>query len=191
DAFNLLLGRSPGDITGAMEGLLLGGAVGFGVWFGARGGRSPWHRRSVFSAAAAGAVAGLVVPLLGGRLMAGSLDLLAQTFPNSRLRLDQLGTLFGDTGFGIASQMASGALEGALFAACVTAAMAGFAPLLTTRPRAAAPTGLTARRQPRRAARSTTPARNPARRRRPPAHTAPSPHGSPRPRTARGPCRAA
>ncbi len=135
DAFNLLLGRSPGDITGAMEGLLLGGAVGFGVWFGARGGRSPWHRRSVFAAAAAGAVAGLVVPLLGGRLMAGSLDLLAQTFPNSRLRLDQLGTLFGDAGFGTASQMATGALEGALFAACVVAAMAGFAPLLGERAR--------------------------------------------------------
>src|SRR5690606_3691892 len=135
DAFNLLLGRSPGDITGAMEGLLLGGAVGFGVWFGARGGRSPWHRRSVFAAAAAGAVAGLVVPLLGGRLMAGSLDLLAQTFPNSRLRLDQLGTLFGDAGFGTASQVATGALEGALFAACVVAAMAGFAPLLGVRSR--------------------------------------------------------
>src|SRR5690606_8408462 len=114
-----------------------GGAVGFGVWFGALGGRSPWHRRSVVAAAAAGAVAGLVVPLLGGRLMAGSLDLLAQTFPNSRLRLDQLGTLFGDAGFGTASQVATGALEGALFAACVVAAMAGFAPLLGVRSRAA------------------------------------------------------
>lgn len=36
DAFNLLFGQSPGDITGAAEGMLLGGAVGLGVWLGAR-----------------------------------------------------------------------------------------------------------------------------------------------------------
>ena len=130
DAFHLLLGRSPGDITGALEGLLLGGAVGFGVWFGARHGASPWRARSVVAAASAGALVGLAVPWLGGRLMAGSLDLLARTFPNSRLRLDALGSAFGDAGFGLASQMATGALEGALFAACMVAAMATFAPLL-------------------------------------------------------------
>ncbi len=129
DAFNLLLGRSPGDITGAMEGLLLGGAVGFGAWLGARGGRGPWRRASIVAAAGAGTVAGAVIPLLGGRLMAGSLDLLARTFPDSRLRLAQWGTLSGDAGFGTASQVATGALEGALFAACIIAAMAAFAPL--------------------------------------------------------------
>src|SRR5687768_12892074 len=37
DAFNLLLGRSPGDITGAAEGALLGGAVGLGAWLAGRG----------------------------------------------------------------------------------------------------------------------------------------------------------
>src|SRR5690606_22913118 len=62
DAFNLLLGRSPGDITGGPEGLLLGASVGFGLWFGARGGRAPWRRRSVVAAAIAGAIAGVAVP---------------------------------------------------------------------------------------------------------------------------------
>src|SRR5690606_7863445 len=32
DAFSLLFGRSPGDITGALEGAALGAAAGFGVW---------------------------------------------------------------------------------------------------------------------------------------------------------------
>ena len=133
DAFNLLLGQSPGDITGAPEGLLLGAAVGFGVWFGGRGGRSPWGRRSIVAATIAGAAIGLVIPLSGGRLMGGSLDLLARSFPDSRLRLDQIGAVFGEHGFGPISQATTGALEGALFGACIVGAMVAFAPLFTTR----------------------------------------------------------
>lgn len=129
DAFNLLLGQSPGDITGAPEGLVLGASVGFGLWFGARKGASPWTRRSAVAAALAGAAAGLAIPLLGGRLMGGSLDLLARSFPGSRLRLDQVGALFGEQGFGTLAQAATGALEGALFGACIVGAMAAFAPL--------------------------------------------------------------
>ncbi|MEO5961944.1 MAG: transcriptional regulator [Thermomonas sp.] len=129
DAFNLLLGRSPGDITGGAEGLLLGGAVGFGIWFGGRNGGSPWTRRSVAAAAVAGAITGMVIPVLGGRMLGGSLDLLAHSFPNSRLRLDQIGVLLGEPGFGPISQAATGALEGALFGACIVGAMVAFAPL--------------------------------------------------------------
>ncbi|TGX42533.1 transcriptional regulator, partial [Sphingomonas naasensis] len=36
DAFELLLGQSPGDFTGAPEGALLGGAVGLGYWLAGR-----------------------------------------------------------------------------------------------------------------------------------------------------------
>ena len=58
-----------------------------------------------------------------------SLELLARSFPNSRLRLDQVGALFGEPGFGTISQAATGALEGALFGACIVGAMVAFAPL--------------------------------------------------------------
>ncbi len=134
DAFDLLLGQSPGDITGAPEGLALGTAVGFGVWFGARNGASPWQRRSVIAATFAGALAGLAIPLLGGRMMGGSLDLLAHSFPNSRLRLDQVGALVGEPGFGTIAQAATGAIEGALFGACIVGAMVVFAPLFASSP---------------------------------------------------------
>src|SRR3954451_4826630 len=40
DAFNLLLGQAPGDITGPFEGVLLGGAVGLGAWLATRGAHS-------------------------------------------------------------------------------------------------------------------------------------------------------
>ena len=120
DAFNLLFGRSPAGITGAMEGLLIGAAVGFGAWLAWRGGDR--LRRGMVIAGLIGSVAGVVIPLLGGRLMAGSLDLLSQTFPDSRLRLGQFGAFVGEQGLGPLSQMISGALEGGLFAACVVGA---------------------------------------------------------------------
>jgi DNA-binding winged helix-turn-helix (wHTH) protein len=121
DAFNLLIGQSPRDITGAPEGALLGGAVGLGAWLADRNGLS--FRRSAAAAALVGGIGGILVDLLGGRLMGGSLDLLARGFPQSRLRLDQLGSWLGETGFGPISQIVTGGLEGALFGGCVVGAM--------------------------------------------------------------------
>ncbi|MEO6114401.1 MAG: transcriptional regulator [Sphingomicrobium sp.] len=123
DAFNLLLGRSPGDITGGVEGLLLGGAVGVGAWLASRVGAAASLRRGVVSAGAAGAAVGILIPLLGGRLMGGSLDLLARHFPSSQLRLDQIGSLFGERGFGPISQVVTGGAEGFLFSGCIVGAM--------------------------------------------------------------------
>ena len=123
DAFNLLFGQSPGDITGAMEGLTLGAAVGLGAWLAARPDGVPRLRRGMAVSTATGAIAGGIVPLLGGKLMGGSLVLLAASFPNSRLRLDRMGAMFGEPGFGPISQVVTGALEGGLFAACVVGGM--------------------------------------------------------------------
>jgi len=120
DAFTLLIGQSPGDITGPFEGVLLGAAVGFGAWLASR---SSSVRRGAGVAALCGGAAGAVLPLLGGRMMGGSLDLLARHFPASRLRLDQIGALFGEQGFGPISQVVTGGLEGALFGGCVVGAM--------------------------------------------------------------------
>ena len=120
DAFNLLLGRSPGDITGAGEGLLLGPAVGIGAWLASR---INGMRRSSAIAAAIGGATGVLIALSGGRLMGGSLALLSEQFPDSRLRLDQLSALFGEDRFGPVSQIVTGGLEGALFAGCVVGTM--------------------------------------------------------------------
>ena len=123
DAFNLMLGRSPGDITGAAEGALFGAAIGLGAWLGQRSASPQWRMRGVAAASLAGAVAGTVIPIAGGRMFGGSLDLLARSFPESRLRLDEMGGLFGETGFGPVSQMVSGGLEGLIFAGCIIAAI--------------------------------------------------------------------
>jgi DNA-binding winged helix-turn-helix (wHTH) protein len=123
DAFNLLFGQSPGDITGAMEGLIVGAAAGLGAWLAARPGGMPRLRRGMALTAVTGGIAGALIPLLGGKLMAGSLALLAGSVPNSRLRLDRIGHLFGESDFGPVSQIVTGALECGLFAACLVGAM--------------------------------------------------------------------
>jgi len=122
DAFMLLFGRSPGDITGAVEGLLLGGAAGIGAWLSDR---KPGisARYGVLAGGVAGAFAGATIALLGRRLLAGSLVLLAARFPDSRLHLEGIGRVFGDDGFGIAAATATTAFEGALFAGCLTGAL--------------------------------------------------------------------
>lgn len=113
DAFNLLFGRSPSEMTGAGEGALLGAAIGFGIWLHA--GRGLSLRLTAAATALTGAVVGVLIPLFGGRLMGGSLDLLARQFPASRLRLDPIGGLFGEADFGRVTQAVTGGIEGALF----------------------------------------------------------------------------
>jgi len=119
DAFNLLLGRAPGGIAGAFEGLLVGTAVGLGAGLA----RHRSLRRGMALAGLCGGAVGALIPLLGGRLMAGSLDLLAESFPGSRLRLDAIGAMLGEQGLGLASLVLTGAVEGLLFGACVVGAM--------------------------------------------------------------------
>ena len=123
DAFSLLVGRAPAGITGGLEGTALGGAVALGAQLGG-GFAGPTAARPAVGAGIAGAVAGALIAALGGRLMGGSLDLLARSFPESRLNLDAFGRLFGEPEFGPATQAATAAIEGALFAVGVAAAIA-------------------------------------------------------------------
>lgn len=114
DAFTLLLGRAPEGITGAPEGLALGAAVGLAYWIAARRAGST-KRHAGLAGMALGAVAGLIIALLGGRLLAGSIDVLTQTTEGARLDLGRIGALLGETGFGLRSRIATSVAEGALF----------------------------------------------------------------------------
>jgi DNA-binding winged helix-turn-helix (wHTH) protein len=122
DAFRLLLGRAPGDMTGGGEGLLLGAAVGLGLWLTSRRAGQPLSYSLGTAALVAGA-AGIVIPLLGGRLMGGSLGLLAEAFPQSLLQLQPITGPFRDSRLGLLSLVADTGLEAALFGACVVGAL--------------------------------------------------------------------
>jgi len=111
DAFMLLFGQAPGDITGALEGLLLGAAVGLADDLARR---FAGVERNALLAAALGALAGLLIAATGGKLFGGSLSLLAENFPGARLHLDLPGTL----AVGVTST-----LEGAWFSLCLVGAL--------------------------------------------------------------------
>ncbi len=114
DAFTLLLGRAPEGITGAPEGLALGTAVGLAYWIAARRAGST-KRHAGLAGMALGAAAGLIIALLGGRLLAGSIDVLTQTMDGARLDLGRIGALLGESGFGLRSRIVTSMAEGALF----------------------------------------------------------------------------
>jgi DNA-binding winged helix-turn-helix (wHTH) protein len=120
DAFSLLIGRAPSGITGAMEGLLLGAAVGAAASLAPR---IESVRRAALVAACAGALAGMVIVLLGGRLLLGSLAAVTGGFPNSHLHADKIASLFGEARIGPTTQLVTAALESALFVGCVVAAL--------------------------------------------------------------------
>jgi DNA-binding winged helix-turn-helix (wHTH) protein len=120
DAFNLLLGHAPSDMTGAKEGSLLGVAIGFSAWAARNTARV---RGGLLYGAVTGGAAGALIPVLGGHLFGGSLDLLARQFPDSHVHLAPIGRLFGEDGFGPVSELVTAALEGAMFGAGVIGAM--------------------------------------------------------------------
>jgi hypothetical protein len=118
DAFLLLFGQAPGDITGALEGLLLGAAVGLADDLSRRFAADWSIQRCVLLAAAIGALAGLLIATTGGQLLGGSLALLGESFPDARLHLDPLGALLGPFAAGVTN-----ALEGAWFSLCLVGAL--------------------------------------------------------------------
>jgi hypothetical protein len=120
DAFNLLFGHAPLDMTGAAEGSLLGAAVGYGTWL-VRG--TTRLGRGLASGAVTGGAAGALIPVLGGHMLGGSLDLLARQFPDSHVRLGWIAHLFGEADFGPLAQTVTGAIEGAVFGAGMVAAL--------------------------------------------------------------------
>jgi DNA-binding winged helix-turn-helix (wHTH) protein len=119
DAFTLLVGHAPADIAGPFEGVLVGAVTGVAAAVAVR----VSLRIGVAVAVVLGGAAGALVALLGGRLMGGSLASLADAFPDSRLRLDGIGGMFGEAAFGPVSQAVTAGLEAGLFASLVVAGM--------------------------------------------------------------------
>ena len=59
-------------------------------------------------------LAGVALCSIGGNLFSGSLEVLAQSFGASRMRMEPLAYLFGEGSFGRTSQVVMGAVEGLL-----------------------------------------------------------------------------
>jgi DNA-binding winged helix-turn-helix (wHTH) protein len=121
DSFSLFLGSPHDQFTGGLEGLILGAGLAAGATFGG-GINGRWPRPAV-GAAIGGAVAGITISLLGGRLMASSLAALARRFHGSQLELGPFGRLSSTDGYGALVQALAAGTEGLLFGAGVAGAI--------------------------------------------------------------------
>lgn len=118
DAFHLVVGLAPAGITGGPEGALLGGLLVLGAQLGNRiipDSERTGKWRTTLGAGFGGATAGVLIPLLGGHLMGGSLDQLTKAFAQSNLQLDRFGSLFGEVRFGGGTEVVLAGFEGLLF----------------------------------------------------------------------------
>ena len=129
-----LFGRDLSPLTGAVEGLVLGGAVGLGYGLAtptAEGGMAtPQGLARVRVALLTGLACALAAGMLGwsGRFLgAMSLDFMAQSFPGSQVGLAPLARLLGEQEPGIVTRVAISVFEGLLFGS-------GLAAGLTRRP---------------------------------------------------------
>ena len=129
-----LFGRELSPLTGAVEGLVLGGAVGLGYGLAtptAEGGMATPHGLArVRVALLTGLACALAAGMLGwsGRFLgAMSLDFMAQSFPGSQVGLAPLARLLGEQEPGVVTRVAISAFEGLMFGS-------GLAAGLTRRP---------------------------------------------------------
>ena len=121
DGVGLLTSQSIGAVAGLVEGLIMGGAIGCALWLA-------WIRRSGIAAAAllallVGALGGLAIDLVGGRLLGGSLYALQLGLGDTRLEMEGLGTVLGENGFGPRTLSAATIVEGAILSAGIIGAV--------------------------------------------------------------------
>lgn len=114
DAFQLLFGRQIGPLAGALEGFVLGGIAGL-----AASTRFASDSRLLIGTGLMGMVAGVLLVLLGGKLMAGSIASLVSAFPESALPLDVVGGFAQGRGWGDFAMVTAAGVEGAAFAIAV------------------------------------------------------------------------
>jgi hypothetical protein len=132
-----IAGQDIVPVGGGLEGLAIGAAAGLAYgWATPRpqgGMATPHGSRRAWAALVTGiacALAAALVTLAGGTLGGASLHRVAEAFPGSRVRLEMLGRLTGEPGFGPSARAGLGAWEGLLFGG-------GLALGLTRRPKPA------------------------------------------------------
>jgi DNA-binding winged helix-turn-helix (wHTH) protein len=110
------------DIGGSLEGLVIGGAAGFGYAIATRrthdGLAAPRGRRRLQAAALTALLSGLgglALTMAGRPLVGGTIHAIARVAHGSQVTLAPLGRLIGEPDFGPVSQAIIGFGEGALF----------------------------------------------------------------------------
>ena len=123
DALKALFGQNPSGVTGSFEGAILGTGLALGAVLIGRETPDARDWRSALGMAAGGMVAGAFLAMIGGNLFSGSLEVVARSFADSRIRMDPIAGFFGETQFGRTTQVVLGAVEGFVFGTGVGAGL--------------------------------------------------------------------
>jgi DNA-binding winged helix-turn-helix (wHTH) protein len=123
DTLWALFGQDLGEITGAFEGLVIGGGTGLGMTLIQQWKKTNrWWQQSL--GAAFGAMCSAIfLTIVKGNLFSGSLDIIAHRFVDSQVKLEPLASFFGEVYFGLISRIVLGAMEGFLFGGLLIAGM--------------------------------------------------------------------
>jgi len=120
EGVGLLSGLAVGQVTGPFEGLLIGTATGCAGWAVFAG----WSRGAVLAIGlVAGGLAGALIHLGGGTLLAGSLATLQQGLPGAQIGMERIGALIGEQGFTPLARAVTASLEAAVFVAAMAAGL--------------------------------------------------------------------
>ncbi len=124
DTIETLFGRYPTELTGGVEGAMIGAGVALSPVVVYYLFRRPGQWQSllhVVFGALGGMIASVVLTVMGGNMFTSSLETIRQSFGASQIRLETIAIIFGEGEFGRTTQVALGALEGLFFGGGVTA----------------------------------------------------------------------
>lgn len=122
DILRTLFGQKLINITGALEGTILGFCLSLGLTISEN--FYPNKRLAkILTAALFSTIGAIALSLFEGNLFSGSIAAIARSFDKSQINLEPLASMLGEVHFGLASRLVLSSIEGFLFGGLFTAGM--------------------------------------------------------------------
>ncbi len=122
DITRVLFGQKLKGVTGAFEGLIIGGMLAFGKVI-AEQFISPNIWSKIIGSAIGSMIGAIILTSIEGNLFSGTIEIIAKSFSKSSINLEPLASFFGEVNFGKISRVGLGAIEGFLFGGFLTLGM--------------------------------------------------------------------
>lgn len=122
DITRILFGQKLKGVTGAFEGLIIGGMLAFGKVI-AEQFISPKIWPKIIGSAIGSMIGAIILTSIEGNLFSGTIEIVAKSFSKSSINLEPLASFFGEVNFGKISRVGLGAIEGFLFGGFLTLGM--------------------------------------------------------------------
>ena len=122
DITRILFGQKLTGVTGAFEGLVIGGMLALGKVI-AEQFISPKIWPKILGSAIGSMIGAIILTSIEGNLFSGTIEVIAKSFSKSSINLEPLASFFGEVNFGKISRIGLGAIEGFLFGGFLTLGM--------------------------------------------------------------------